>query len=80
MVQAIILRPFIAEARVRVRVSPCEICAEKSGSGTGIFSEFFSFPLPVSFNQGPILIHHLRDEQQASWWPQFRDMITPSRN
>jgi hypothetical protein len=25
------------------------------------------------------LIYHLRDEQQACWWPQFRDVISPHR-
>jgi hypothetical protein len=27
----------------------------------------------------PTLICHLGDEQQAYWWPQFRDMVSPLR-
>jgi hypothetical protein len=27
-----------------------------------------------------ILIYHLRDEQQARWWPQFRDVVSPHRH
>jgi hypothetical protein len=26
-----------------------------------------------------ILVYHLGDEQQARWWPQFRDVLTPSK-
>jgi hypothetical protein len=25
-----------------------------------------------------MLMYHLGDEQQAPWWPQFRDIVTPS--
>jgi hypothetical protein len=33
--QAVSRRPLTAEARVRSRVSPCEICGGQSGTGTG---------------------------------------------
>jgi hypothetical protein len=35
MAQAVSRRPVTAEARVRSRVSPCEICGGQSGTGTG---------------------------------------------
>jgi hypothetical protein len=43
--QAVSCPPFIAEARVRSQVSPCEVCGGRSGTGTVVFSEFFGFPL-----------------------------------
>jgi hypothetical protein len=27
-----------------------------------------------------MLIYHLGDEQQARWWPQFRDVVSPHRH
>jgi hypothetical protein len=27
-----------------------------------------------------VLIYHLLDEQQARWWPQFRDILSPHRH
>jgi hypothetical protein len=47
MAQVVSRRPLTAEARVRVRVSPCGICGGQSGTGTGFFSEFFGFPLSI---------------------------------
>jgi hypothetical protein len=44
MAQAVSRRPLTAEARVRSRVSPCEICGGQSGTGTGFFSELSVFP------------------------------------
>jgi hypothetical protein len=35
MAQAVSRRPLTAEARVRSRVSPCGICGDQSGTGTG---------------------------------------------
>jgi hypothetical protein len=35
MAQAVSRRPLTAEAQVRSRVSPCDICGGQSGSGTG---------------------------------------------
>jgi hypothetical protein len=43
-----------AEARVRSRVSPCRICGGQSGTGTGFSSEYFGFPLSISFHRAPL--------------------------
>jgi hypothetical protein len=53
MAQAVSHRPLTAEARVRSRVSPCEICGGQSGTGTG-FSQSCRFP-PVNFI--PLVLH-----------------------
>jgi hypothetical protein len=37
-----------------------------------------SFPLVNIFTSWfSMLIHHLGDEQQDCWWPQFRDTVSP---
>jgi hypothetical protein len=28
---------------------------------------------------GKIVMYHLEDEEQACWWPQFRDVVSPHR-
>jgi hypothetical protein len=35
MAQAVSRRPLNAEARVRARINPCEICGGQSGTGAG---------------------------------------------
>jgi hypothetical protein len=35
MAQAVSRRPHVAEAGVRTRVIPCDICGDQSGNGTG---------------------------------------------
>jgi hypothetical protein len=55
--QAVSRRCLTAEARVRSEVGTCEICGVQSGTGTGFFfSEYFRFPLSVSFRRCSILI------------------------
>jgi hypothetical protein len=56
--QAVSRWPFNAEARVRARVNPCGIGGGRSGTGSGFFSEFFGFPLSVSFHRCSILTCH----------------------
>jgi hypothetical protein len=51
MVQVVSRRPLTAEARFRALDNPCGICGGQSGTGTGFFSEFFGFPLWVSFHR-----------------------------
>jgi hypothetical protein len=41
-----------------------------------VFSDFFAFPLPLSFHRGPMFMYHLGDEQLAQWFPQFRDVVS----
>jgi hypothetical protein len=53
MAQAVSRRPVTADARVRFRVSPCEICGGQSGTGTG-FSPSCRFS-PVNFI--PLVLH-----------------------
>jgi hypothetical protein len=52
MAQVVSSRPLTAEARVLTGVNPCGICSWQSGSGTRFFSEFFGFPLSLSFHRG----------------------------
>jgi hypothetical protein len=49
-------RPLTTEAPVHARVSPCGICGGQSATMAGFFSEFFDFPLSVSFHHCSILI------------------------
>jgi hypothetical protein len=44
MAQVVNRRPLTAEAQVRVRVFPCEICGGKIGTGTGFSPSFSLFP------------------------------------
>jgi hypothetical protein len=55
MAQAVSRRSLTTEARVRSRVSPCEICDGQSGTGTG-FSPSCQFS-PVNFI--PLVLHYL---------------------
>jgi hypothetical protein len=48
--QAVSLQPLTAESRVQARVKPCGIWWTKWHWGR-FFSEFFGFPLPVSFRR-----------------------------
>jgi hypothetical protein len=44
MAQVVSRRPLTAEARVRARVNPCEICGGQSGIGTGFSPSSSVFP------------------------------------
>jgi hypothetical protein len=51
MGQAVSCRPLKAESRVRAQVNRCGICGGQIGTGTGFLSEFFGFPLSISFHR-----------------------------
>jgi hypothetical protein len=59
MVQAVSRRPLTAEARVRSRVSPCEICGGQSGTGTGFSPSTSVFPCHFHFT-GPQLLGKMK--------------------
>jgi hypothetical protein len=56
MAQAVSLWPVTAEALVRVRVNPWEICGRQSGIGTGFSSSASVFPVSII---PPLLHSHL---------------------
>jgi hypothetical protein len=61
MAQAVSLRPITAEAWVRFRVGPCEICGEQSGTGTG-----FSLVLRLSHVDFiPPVLHYLEKRKKT---------------
>jgi hypothetical protein len=78
MVQAVCRRPLTAEARVRAQVSLLGVYGIQSGNGIG-FSVLLLSPVNIIPPWLFILIYHLGDEQQARWWLQFRDMVSPLR-
>jgi hypothetical protein len=49
MAQAVSRRSLIAKARVCARVGPCQICGERSGTGTDV-SPSSLVPLSISFH------------------------------
>jgi hypothetical protein len=55
MVQAVNRRPVTAEARVRSLVSPCGICGEQSGTGTGFSPSTLDFPSQFHSTGAPLL-------------------------
>jgi hypothetical protein len=38
------------------------------------------FPANIISARFSMLIYHLWDKQQAHWWPQFRDIVSPHRH
>jgi hypothetical protein len=53
MAQAVSRRPLTAEARVRFRFSPCDICGGQSGTGTGFSPSCRFYPV----NLIPLVLH-----------------------
>jgi hypothetical protein len=56
MAQAVSRRPLTAEAQVRSRVSPCEICGRQSGTGTGFSPNTSIFPCQFHSSGAPLLV------------------------
>jgi hypothetical protein len=54
MAQAVSRRPLTAEVRVRSRVSPCGICGEQSGTGTGFLPSTSVFPCQFISTGAPL--------------------------
>jgi hypothetical protein len=55
MAQAVSRRPLTAEARVRSRVSPCEIYGGQSGTGSGFSPSTSVFPCQFHSTGAPLL-------------------------
>jgi hypothetical protein len=55
MAQAVSRRPPTPEARVQSRVSPCGICDEQTGTGTGISPSTSVFPCQFHSTGAPLL-------------------------
>ena len=47
-IKAVNHRPLTAETRVQSQTSPCEICGERSGAGTGFCQNFSLLPVTIS--------------------------------
>jgi hypothetical protein len=64
VVQAFSRRPLTTEARVRARVSPCELYGGKSGTGIVFLGVFGLYPVNIIPPLFSILIYHLGDEDR----------------
>jgi hypothetical protein len=56
MVQTFSCRSHNTVDRFRSLASSCDICLGQSGTGMGVFSEYFCFPVSVSLHQCSILM------------------------
>jgi phosphomevalonate kinase len=52
----------------------------QSGTGTGFSLSSTVFPSVLFHRASPYSYYHLGDEQQACWWPQFRDVVSHINN
>jgi hypothetical protein len=77
--QTISHRPLTTTARIRDRFNTCGICHRQNGTGT-VSPSSSDFPVNVIPPFISILTYNLGDEQQAHWWPQFRDVVSPNRH
>jgi hypothetical protein len=77
MAQAVGRRPLTAMGRVRALIRPCGICC---GTEIGFFASYLVFPCQCCPTWTPYSYMFWGDEQQACWWWQFRDIISPPRH
>jgi len=72
MAQAVSRRPLTRKFWVRSQSNPTEICGEKSGTGTGFFSNYIGFSLSGPLRQYCTLIFSytlfLSEEQMGEAW------------
>jgi hypothetical protein len=61
------------------QVSQCGIRGGQSGTETRISPSSSFSPVNIIPPWLSILMYHLGDEQQARWWLQFRDVVSPHR-
>jgi hypothetical protein len=67
----------------RPRFSPGSVYVGFVDKGTPrqVFLWVPQFPLSVPFHHGSLYsYYHLGGEQQAHWWPQFRNKVSPNRH
>jgi hypothetical protein len=57
MAQTVSRCPLTAEARVRGRVKPCEVCSKQSCTGTGLSPSFSAFPCHYHSTVPPYTYH-----------------------
>jgi hypothetical protein len=68
-------RPEIAPGSIRVG-----FVMDKAAQGEVSLRVLRVSPVSIIPPLLSILIYHLWDEQQARWWPQFRDVVSPHRH
>jgi hypothetical protein len=80
MAQAISLRPFTTETRIRARVSSCVICGGQSGTWTGfsVISSFFS--LSVSIHRGCTYLGLIWGMNNRTVGGRSSDTVSPHRD
>jgi hypothetical protein len=80
MAQAVSRRPLTAEAQDCTGVNPCGICTGQNVIEAGYSTSSWVFS--CQYHSTVTLHTHMtpRDEQQARWWPQFRDIVSPHRH
>jgi hypothetical protein len=80
MLQAVNRQSLTSAAWVRAQVSLCEIFGGQSGTRTG-FSPISSVsPVNIIPPWLSTLVYYLGDKQEASWWQQFRDVVSSHRH